>query len=662
MPEELKTEGRTTVGHITSIYVQLSAFFQEFNFGSIADKWDNKQVKGRLDCYKYVVGEQLSQSAWNYLTLHRRPTHIWNLLMPQIQTLAGYVSQNMKQVIANPTMPGDEEKADIETKLIDWASRRALPNAYHEIAKAVIDAAIGRIGWINPYWDFRLSMQGRFRCKAVDPFRILFDPEGSSADGSDWKYLITTAFYTPEEIIATYAFDNPELIEKINQRRKMIEGRTIIPTRDKPQSWINRLATGLGDIFGSRQRIGHTFPEDFADTRLGMYRVIEFEDRRHSVDRIVYDATTKQFALIPEDKKGDSEFMAFKREGMVNPIVQDIPNETMYRTAIAPGLLQDEVLTESPLAVQTGHFSKIPIMWHNFHPDILKTKSLIDTLIDPQDSFNKRRWTYLDYLMRAVNKSYIMDRGSVHPDDMEAWKSGETGVLKMKRSGKQVVPEEPSIQEAGLRIFAEEDRELMTAMGINKTLQGQLESKSAPASLFAQQVAQSEMMLEWVLNNNLPQSLKAYGEQCIAYHKKYFKREQWIRVFNRDFEPEWLLLNEKTLEGVRNDMTVGKFDVDIDTARISGTIRKQQMLESLQLAKIMPAELVDWISIIKQWDSPLKYAWIKHIQAMLGVQDESQRLAMVQQMVEATGQLPPTNGAGEQAGSRARTAMTQPTR
>jgi hypothetical protein len=250
-----------------------------------------------LKGFEYVVGNQIDDDIREQLRKENRPALVYNLVQPKIVTIAGLLESNKMYMRAIPVGDGDNQTADIHTRLVsDWGMRNC--NGIKEITKAAMDAAIGKIGWINNYWSTKEDIQGQWFTESYDPFMVMFDADARRQDQRDWRYLTVTGFYTADEIISIYAeYLDEGTIAEISEADERISG---VKKGEVPISWIERVWSGVTDFFTRATITKKTTNyeggviNDFVDTRTGRYRVIEFHDRRTTVHTVLYNVITRE--------------------------------------------------------------------------------------------------------------------------------------------------------------------------------------------------------------------------------------------------------------------------------------------------------------------------------------------------------------------------------
>lgn len=620
-----------------------------------------------LKAYEYTIGNQIDDDIRDQLRKENRPALVFNLMQPKIVTIAGLLESNKMYMRAVPINEGDELLADMHTQIVsDWGMRNC--NGVKEVTKAAIDAAIGKIGWLNNYWSTKENPEGLWYTESYDPFMVLFDPDARRQDQRDWRYLCVTGFYTADEIISLWAeYLDEETIAKIREADERVSG---IRKGAVPTSWIERVWSGVNDFFTRATLTKKTSNyeggviNDFVDSRMGRYRVIEFHDRRTKVRTVYYNAQTRETqelkggeALSPSEEleQGQQQLDALNMQTGGGWTRKTVVTQEIWITACAPWLLPSQVLYEQPYPVQGKGFQFKPIFCYDFHPDITKMQSLIDVLIDPQDSYNQRRMTFLEWLMDSVNPDIWAPQNSIEGSDLPVWQSKTRGKIKFFKGimGEKPERQHPLAEGTALKTFSDEDRDLAeTLTNITPNTQGQSEAgKQESGVLFAQKVQRALTALSYFFGN-VQAAMKETFKYADANLQVFMTMPRKIRLLDKSNQPYWMQVNMPTLEGVQNDMSQGEFDFEADTLTLGETAKQVKFAEAMEFVRTVPPELVKWDELFKLWDSPVADVMSQFAAQMMGIALASQQAQLNQQAT--AGQL-----ANVQAGANAVSSLDQ---
>jgi hypothetical protein len=616
-----ETEGRDTVQKIQGVWMMLRDTFNDLR---------NQQIRS----YNYVIGDQISKELRKKLTEAKRPALVYNLLIPLIVYIAGMLAQNKTRMKAVPVRMGDEESAGLHTVLVsDYAIG---DEGYFEISKAALDAAIAKVGFVNQYWSTRKNPEGSWICEAFDPLMVMWDPDGRRSDQEDWRYLTVSAMYTAEEIIQVYEkYLTPEQRKKILDEAERIEG---YPRKQlKPLGWWKRLWTSAQQFLGKERHLDMGLTNDFVDSRNGIYRVIEFHDKRMVTRSYAYSPLTRASEEIPSESRMDegAKLATLNKVGPDGgpafPMGQilDKTNTEMWMTVVVPWLMPDMPIFEIPYPIQNRGFQLKPIFCYDFHVDRIKTASIIDSLLDPQDSYNQRRMSMLEWIMDAVHPDYMVPADSIAPENEAAWTSKDRGVLKKYTPVGNMRPEKenPLPQGAQLEVFAAEDRDIVQmTSGITPNLQGFKETNRETGVLFAQRVQAGIVMLGYFMGQ-IERAMKGIFNYADSGMQKFLTLPRAIRLLDESSgDPYWLQLNMPTILGVMNDVSQGEYDFKPDQTQIGATAKQMKFVEAMEFVKTVPPQLVDWTQLFDLWDSPVSKKMKQFAQQMMGQMVQQQQI------------------------------------
>jgi hypothetical protein len=604
-----------------------------------------------LKSFEYVIGNQIDDDVREKLRQENRPAMVFNLMQPKIVTIAGLLESNKMFMRAVPIGEGDEQTADMRTRLVsDWAMRNC--NGVQEITKAALDAAIGKIGWTNNYWSTKDSIEGKWYTESYDPFMILFDADARKKDQTDWRYMCVTGFYTADEIVSIYADKiDEETIQEIFDADARISGLQKADGSTIPASWVERVWSGVQDFFTRATLTKKTVNyeggviNDFVDSRMGRYRVIEFHDRRTKIRTVFYNTQTREMkdmegspaTPVEDAQMADSQLQALNLASGGGWVKKTYVQQELWVTACAPWLLPNKMLYEQPYPVQGKGYQYKPVFCYNFHPDITKTQSLIDILADPQDSYNQRRMTFLEWLMDAVNPDIWAPQGSIEALDIPTWQSKIRGKLKWFKSVGNQKPERqhPLAEASSLKVFADEDRDLAeTLTNVTPNTQGQSENTSESGVLFAQKVQRAMTALSYFFGN-VTFAMEEIFKYCDGNLQVFMTAPRKVRLLSSTNETEWVALNWPTLNGVLNDMTQGEYDFKADTVQLGETAKQVKFAEALSFIRTIPPQLVKWDEIFKLWDSPVAETMGAFAAQVMGVALQAQQAQAIQQQQQS---------------------------
>lgn len=584
---EDKKKGAQRVSDLIAVWEALDTRWQKF--------FD--QVERNLE---YTINEQILPKVREMLRAEGRPELTFNFFITMIRYIAGTVAQNNFKMRAIPLRHGDENNAQLHTVINEWAMQQC--DGDYEVAKAFVMSAMTKIGWTNNYWDTNLN---KFIVRSYDPRLVRMDPDTKQEDLSDCNYVAVTGFYSAERVIQMFNITG----EKAATMRK---NAALYETRWKgtttPQSFIDQIVSGMVDWWNSSSRRGHegdergyggtgkgSWIDAWMDVRSGIYRVVEFHDRRRVIKNYAYDPAGDQTIEAPEEANNDPmKLQEFKDQ---NPDKKHFDNgkDEFWITAICPRLLEDDSLLETKYSIQDRGFQFKPVFWDTFHPDVTKSTAILDNLVSVQDFTNQRMMTWLESVMKGVNPDLLVEKGSIEPEDMDTWLSKARGKIKFFKRGTMTKPEREhpmaeviNALSGGMEMIWGMRTELS---GISLNQMGMKDSGKEGAHLFQARIQAGMTMLEGPFSH-LKRSMEHIFRYCDATLQKFMTMPRMVRLLSeppkgiegvvmdqQQQDVYWLKVNWQTMDKMVNDLSQGEYDFKPDINAIGKQAKQTAFLE-----------------------------------------------------------------------------------
>ena len=281
---DLTTEQQATLFRIINADYLSSGIFATWN-------------RERLLNFNAVAGEIFSGKDLKYLKEARRPAYQYNLYMPLLLRLTGGFVGNMPGADFRPQGMEDEKAVDIFRNLNDWILK--LNDIDKQLAKAYLDALIGRIGWIRQDYFYNAKFpDGNVRIRRVDPFNLKFDTDFKERNLSDCNWVEDSRFLSPEEIVAIYAPKNQDLAEKTIEASAVILG-TSTDSKQVVRTWAERVFNNITNYSGEgnaneAEDSALSLTKNYLQYKNGMLRVIDWYERRSIQNMTITDLSTGQ--------------------------------------------------------------------------------------------------------------------------------------------------------------------------------------------------------------------------------------------------------------------------------------------------------------------------------------------------------------------------------
>lgn len=650
-------------------------------------KWGDYRRR-QIKAFDFSVGNIIPRDVREELQRQRRPIYELQLFKPLLVWMAGKLKRDATKMKAIPIHRGAEDGAYMHTVLVnDWAMEQC--SGYKEIAKAAIDSWICGFGAFNNYWSSRSDPEGKHYTRSLDPTAIGFDPDCRDVIGQeDMRYLWYSKMHTMDELISIWQLVlDEEIIKKMRSRAEEIEGMY----RDgegsyTPRSWSDRnqnITISTRNTTFRQQRNGGLI-SDFADARSGLYRHIEWHDKRYVVRKLVYSPgmNREQWVEIPSDKLNDRDYIDHtmhqtasqdgrQRPMFKHPMVHEMQEEQLWVQVAVPALLTDELMIEQRYSVEGGGFSIKILPCYDWHPDATEVRGEMDSQIPAIESFNQHIMSMHEAVMDMNNPSYDFKKGSIALENLKDWKSKQRGKLREWQGDEK--PEPRQIGAEGFRALQAETQMVDTYHerigGISPAAMGRQQTAKEGIGLASLRAQKTEVMVSHFLDNY---------QEVMKHAFRYTDRElQEFLTYTREIgilqdteDPKWITLNEQTLQGIKNNVRSGEYDFKPDLAALGESARKDNFLTLVQIAEMFrqdPTVLYMLMTeVMKNADFPNASKMSKFMEekAQYMVQKETEaraqqeamgKLAMIQEAVKThAGMLPqPVEQAQERVAANA---------
>jgi len=500
-----------------------------------------------LEDLKFVNGDQWPVELQNSRNLESRPVLTINKLDTYCRQVTNQQRQQRPRIKVHATnTQADQKTAQVISGLIRHIEVNS--NADHAYDNA-FDYAV-RMGWgywrVNTKYIKEDSFDQEIIIDPVDnPFTVYFDPNSVAPDGSDAeKCLITTMM--PKDVFRTLY---PDLDDGTSFTQR--------GTGDSQSEWITKEDIRLAEYF---------------------YTV-----REPAILYLLSDGTSR-FA-------DDAHF--FERvEGAGLTVINERPS--FKKTIKWKKLTAIEVIEERDWP---GRF--IPIVPVYGRKVVIGNRTKVFGMIrhakDPQRMYNFWQTSLTESIALAPKAKWIMAEGQDegHENEWAQANVKSTPYLRYKQrdtDGQPAPPPQrlqPEPPPAGVITAAGTiNQDLQAIMGIfdpNQLPTGNISGKA----LNGQQ--QQIDMTNYDYYDNLTRSISHTGKIILDLIPKIYDSERTMRIIGDDGKPELITLNQRVaVDKVLNDMTVGDYDVVMETGPGYNSKRQEAVDSMLGMLKADP--------------------------------------------------------------------------
>jgi hypothetical protein len=498
-----------------------------------------------LDDVKFAAGDQWPVEIQNSRNLEARPC----LTINKVDAYVRQICNQQRQQRPRIKCQGMNNQSDAKmAQMITGICRHVEVNSNADHAyDTAFDFAV-RMGW--GYWRVTTdyvrpdSFDQEIYIKPIDnPFTVYFDPNSTAPDGSDAEKCLVTVVMAKENF------------------------RKMYPDADDGGSFSAR---GTGDS-NSEWVTKH-------DIRIAEY----FYTRIESTSLVLLSDGTTAY----EDELPSAETMELAG-------VFEVSKRKTFRKSIKwCKLTAMQVLEEGTWAGK--YIPIVPTYGQQCVVDNKRKKfGLVRMAKDPQRMYNFWQTSMTESVALAPKAKWIMAEGQDENHELE-WASANNtsfSYLRYKQTDINGTPAPPPIRQAPeqppVAIMAAAQaitQDLQAVVGIvdpNQLPQGNISGKA----LQGQQ--QQVDMTNFHYYDNLTRSIAHTGRIILDLIPKIYSQERVMRIIGDDGKPELTTINQRTgetdengIEKILNDVTVGEYDVVMETGPGYNT-KRQEAVDSM---------------------------------------------------------------------------------
>ena len=514
--------------------------------------------------YNWLAGKQYEPEEINWYRAQRRPTNVFNMIFPHVNTILGDLFENDKKSKVFPYLNSPPEIAAIYEDLLDSINFDPQNDVERAMAETFL-ASLVRVGWIYPqYTSDGSNLEGYIKHENVDEFEIMYDSRAKSYYLDDASYLIRSRWMTTDEIINTWR----------NKKRDLSQ---ILMDRNQSVFW-----EGQDELMYAMQH-----HKDFAHESKGQYRVIEFHEMRYELTEVAYNPITRDVVIWDVDGDKADQFL----QKNPNYKIIEAYDRVKYITECIPGLAYE--LDHRKAQLQDKSFDYIPLFAYKYGKKTIDSFGIFQNSFGPQKEFNEWHNRTADIINKSANPGQIWRPDLVNnPRDVRDY-TGMTG------KSIEVKPEAQDLNQAwrrvdpptfpqGTDIMQREAMELLPKiLGITPNQMGFSESKQEPAELFARRVKQAVKALA-VIFKNISSTKKRRDDKTIRLMQKYYTKERTVQILvKEEMTPRQIIINQEVGDRVVNDITVGRYYTIVDDMDNNPTARMARFEMKTQLVKLI---------------------------------------------------------------------------
>jgi len=574
----------------------------------------SKKYKVQKEAYDYLRGKQYTDEEIKYYENLKRPTHIFNAIFEKFNYILGdhFLSDHRQRVY--PRAGADPQIAELWENHLDFVHTN---NEYKlNIGKILLAGWLGfGVGYIR--WSNEKDILGSIVYSDEDEFGLLWDSRAMHPFLDDAKYVIRNRWMTVSDILDQKSWDTKGLKELMDA------------TENSEFLWE------------SEDMLDNAVDARFQDKKNGMYRVIEFHTIKREMAEIAYDPV-KHEAIVLEFKdkrrrdlylKAHPDFVVMEKKAKIKRVTTVLPSFNW--------LLQDK-----KAETQDGTYDIIPYSPYPFAKHTIDYFGLFQLAKSPQDFLNDMENRTLDIINKTVNApTELVPEAYDNPEDVINYGSMPGLVMLKKKEflGRDTFRRyDPPKFPFATSNMAQEAKEFLEMLTATNELVGREEDKGAPASLYAQKVAQGQVKFA-VPKYMFNLFKKRLNEKIIKMTQRNVTTTQWLSVQNPDGTRQHVLVNIPYGDQILNNITVGEYEIVIDSAErnpLAVTVRnnlKREIVQNILVPLFGPnaAQVIDWDWLFANSDLGDMSKQLEKIKQVLGQMSEQQQEAGALQRLNA---------------------------
>jgi len=512
---------------------------------------------------KFYIGEQWDPADKERLESEGRPALTLNTILPTINTMLGEQMERRLDITFKAGRGGTENTAFA----LNSVTRAILDdNKYDDIEEVVYaDGLITGRGFFDVRMDFSENMRGDVKITDEDGIDIVIDPEAKSADPSTWNEVFISRWMTIDAIEEEYGSTNRAALET---------------------AAANATAEAADDLFEyANDTFGESDGDEYEDDRergaLKRVRVVERQHYRlhnslHFVDLQTGDMRAVPYGTTDVEAKTVSEQYGLgltkvrrRRVRMTTSVSEVLLNDdwSIYRT-----------------------FTIIP-----YFPYFRRGNpfGVVQNLFDSQNLLNKTSSQELHIVNTTANSGWVVQEDSLvdmETSDLEE-RGAETGLVLTYKRG-YLPPEKISPNQIPTGIDRISQKAAITIRDISAVNNSMLGSVRADQSGKAQntQISRGQIAMNVVLGN-LRKAQSNVVMKALELVQDFYDETRYFKMVDASMfavpSDEEVGINELDDDGnILNDVTVGKYSVDVGHSPAGSTAREMEFQEAMSLREM----------------------------------------------------------------------------
>lgn len=519
----------------------------------LAEDADGGNRAAALEDLRFSAGDQWPADIKMARLLDRRPCLTINKTDTFVRSVVNNMRQQRPRIKVHPVNDGaDQDVAEVIEGLIRHIEVQSGADAAYDTA-ADFQVRIGwgfvRVGF--RYCDEKSFDQDIYIDRVRNPFSIYIDPSSTAPDGLDMQWAVITDRIRKDEFRKLYPkaklndFKSGEGDERdsYSQREEILIAE-FWRVEEEPDTLLQLQdgSTALASAYGlTGVKLGDSF-----DTDRGRMMVI---DKRDTMRRVIrWSKVTATQELEKRDWPG-----------------KYIPVLPMYGAE----------LIDNGKTIRYG---------------------MVRQLKDPQRMYNFWRTQETEFVALAPKAPWLVAEGQTenHEDEWATANVKNHSTLTYKptedAAGNALPPpsrlQPQAVPAASVNAAMSASEDLKAVAGMFDPALG-APGQETSGKMVAERQAQSDLS-NFHFYDNETRTIRAVGIVILDLIPHVYTTQRVVRIIGEDGIPESVTLNEQAVDKVLNDMSVGRYDVIMDTGPGYDTKRQESAAMMIEMVAKMP--------------------------------------------------------------------------
>jgi len=522
---------------------------------------NSRNVAEQLNDLKFVSGDQWPADVRNERELDQRPCLTINKLGQYVRQIVNDSRQNSPSIKVFPVGEGgDQEVAKIYNGMIrDIEQTTDADVAYDTAIESAARIGTGYFGLVSQYAGEASFVQELAFRRFRNSFSVYIDETAQDPAAKDMRYAFVTQWINKDEYRSKYNKD-PSGIDNLSQgdsRSSWVKGDDVRVAEyyslEETKKTLVLLKTG-GTVFlndGDAQ----VNPKDVVQKR--EVKVVRCKWRLISGADVLEETEWPSrfipiFRVIGEEFEIDGEVIY---NGIVRPSKD---SQRMYNYWVTNATEMVALAPKAPFVGAEGQFEGNEKRWKDA---------------------NRRPYAYLEY------KPVSLDDKLVPPPQRQHYSQPPLDALQLANVSTQDMKE---------------------SSGMYSSSMGQQQQDQSGRAIAALQRKSDTGTFHYV--DNLTRAMRQCGRVIVDVIPKFYDTQRMVRIVGEDEIETNAMLNQKEtvhgIEKIKNDVTVGRYDVKVTTGGSYATRRLEAADSMMQFINSLPqageaimdivAQSMDW--------------------------------------------------------------------